>query len=172
MNGIAGQAHRILGIDPGSRVAGFGVVEHGGSRIRYVASGCIRAGQGEMMGRLQILHDGVCELLATYDPAALAVESVFVHRNPGSALKLGQARGVALAPALARGIPVHEYSPAVVKQALVGRGNAAKNQVQHMISALLDLPGTPQPDAADALAVAVCHCQTARTLRAWKGAVS
>lgn len=161
---------RVLGLDPGSRIAGFGVVEQQGNRVQYVASGCIRTGQGEMMARLRVLFEEVRELVESYAPDELAVESVFVHRNAGSALKLGQARGAALAPALAAGIEIHEYTPTFIKQAIVGTGNAAKAQIQHMVSVLLNLPGHPQADAADALAVALCHCQTVRTRRSWKEA--
>ncbi len=155
---------RILGIDPGSRITGFGVIELEGSRPRYVESGCIRAGSGEFVGRLKTIFDGLRELVSIYAPSEVAIEKVFMHRNPDSALKLGQARGAAICAVMVDGLPVSEYSPAEIKQATVGKGNAAKTQVQHMVQALLQLPGTPQEDAADALAVALCHAHTRQTL--------
>ncbi|HXG28384.1 MAG TPA: crossover junction endodeoxyribonuclease RuvC [Nevskiales bacterium] len=155
---------RILGIDPGSRVTGYGIVDLLGGECRYVDSGCIRAPEGRPLGeRLKAIFEGVDMLVATYRPAALAVEQVFLYRNADSALKLGQARGVAICAAALAGLAVAEYMPSVVKQAVVGSGRASKEQVQHMVSALLKLPGRPQADAADALAVALCHGHTLRT---------
>lgn len=155
---------RILGIDPGSRITGFGIIEQAGGRVVYVDSGCVRAGDGEFTARLRIIFEGVREIVATHRPQAVAIERVFVHRNPDAALKLGQARGAALCAVLEHGLPISEYSPMAIKQATVGKGNAAKAQVQHMVQALLRLPGVPQADAADALAVALCHAHTASTL--------
>ena len=155
---------RILGIDPGSRITGFGVIERSGGRVRYVESGCIRTGGGEFAERLKVIFDSLREIVAIYRPGEVAVERVFMHKNADSALKLGQARGAALCAVMAEGLNVSEYSPAEIKQATVGRGNAAKTQVQHMVQALLDLPGVPQADAADALAVALCHLHTGQTL--------
>lgn len=152
---------RILGIDPGSRITGFGVIERSGGRLVYVDSGCIRAGDGDFPGRLKIIFDGVSEIVRQHAPQAVAIEQVFLHRNPDSALKLGQARGAALCAALAIGVAVHQYMPAAIKQATVGKGNASKAQVQHMVQALLGLSATPQADAADALAVAICHLNSA-----------
>ncbi len=150
-------ALRVLGIDPGSRVTGFGIVEGGRGRARYVVSGCLRLGRGPLAARLrQIFHD-MSEVVARYRPEVVAVEAVFVHRNPASALVLGQARGVAIAAAVAAGLPLVEYSPSQVKQAVVGTGRAEKLQVQAMVQRLLALEGAPQADAADALAVALCH---------------
>ena len=148
---------RILGLDPGSRVTGYGVVDAGGSGVRYVASGCIRVGNGSMPGRLLAIHRHVAELVATYAPGEIAIERVFVHRNPDSALKLGQARGAALCGACQAGASVHEYAARAVKQAVTGTGAAAKGQVQHMIKALLSVQGRMAADAADALAIAICH---------------
>jgi crossover junction endodeoxyribonuclease RuvC len=155
---------RVLGIDPGSRITGFGLVERVGGRATYVESGCIRAGDGDFPERLRIIFEGVRDLIRIYTPAEVAIERVFVHRNPDSALKLGQARGAAICAIVTAGLAVSEYMPAEIKQATVGKGNASKEQVQHMIQALLRLPGSPQADAADALAVALCHLNTNQTL--------
>jgi crossover junction endodeoxyribonuclease RuvC len=150
---------RILGLDPGSRITGYGVVDVGQRGVRYVASGCIRVGNGEMAGRLLQIHRHVTELVATYAPAEIAIERVFMHKNPDSALKLGQARGAALCGACQAGAPVFEYAPRAVKQTVTGTGGAEKTQVLHMIKALLALDGRLSADAADALAIAVCHAQ-------------
>jgi crossover junction endodeoxyribonuclease RuvC len=150
---------RILGLDPGSRITGFGVVETGTRGIRYVASGCIRVGSGEMAGRLLEIHRHVGELIEAYAPGEIAIERAFVHRNADSALKLGQARGAALCGACRAGAPVFEYAPRAVKQTVTGTGAAEKSQVLHMIKALLALEGRLSADAADALAIAICHAQ-------------
>jgi crossover junction endodeoxyribonuclease RuvC len=150
---------RILGLDPGSRITGYGVVDAGKRGVRYVASGCIRVGQGEMSGRLLEIHRHVTELVEAYAPGEIAIERVFMHRNPDSALKLGQARGAALCGACHAGAPVFEYAPRAVKQTVTGTGSAQKAQVMHMIKALLALHGRVSADAADALAIAVCHAQ-------------
>lgn len=150
---------RILGLDPGSRVTGFGVVDAGQAGLRYVASGCIRVGNGAMAARLLEIHRHVTELVDTYAPGEIAIERVFMHKNPDSALKLGQARGAALCGACHAGAPVYEYAPRAIKQTVTGTGAAAKGQVQHMIKALLTLQGRLSADAADALAIAVCHAQ-------------
>ena len=150
---------RILGLDPGSRVTGFGVVDAGHTGLRYVASGCIRVGSGAMAARLLEIHRHVSELVDTYAPGEIAIERVFMHKNPDSALKLGQARGAALCGACHAGAPVYEYAPRAIKQTVTGTGAAAKGQVQHMIKALLTLEGRLSADAADALAIAVCHAQ-------------
>jgi len=155
---------RILGIDPGSRVTGFGVVDFSGGRARHVASGCLGA-RGEGLGeRLRSIHAAVAEVVARYHPDELAVEQVFIHRNPAAALKLGQARGAALLAGVEAGLALHEYMPNQVKQAVTGRGHATKEQVQHMIRVLLGLAELPPSDAADALAVAVCHGHVRQTL--------
>ncbi len=157
-------AQRILGIDPGSRITGFGIIERDGNRVVYVESGCIRAGDGDFAGRLKTIYDGLRDIVAIYTPGQVAIEQVFMHRNPDSALKLGQARGAAICAVMSMGLSISEYTPAEIKQATVGKGNAAKEQVQHMVQALLKLPGTPQADAADALAVALCHNHITQTL--------
>ena len=156
---------RILGIDPGSRVTGFGIIERQGSRLSYVESGCIRAGEGDFPTRLKTIFDGLCDVVRIYAPEQGAIEQGFMHRNPDSALKLGQARGAAICAVMAMALPISEYTPAEIKKATVGRGNAAKEQVQHMVTALLKLPGLPQADAADALAVALCHSHVGQTLQ-------
>jgi crossover junction endodeoxyribonuclease RuvC len=155
---------RILGIDPGSRITGFGVIEREGNRVVYVESGCIRAGDGDFAGRLKTIYDGLRDIVTIYAPEQVAIEQVFMHRNPDSALKLGQARGAAICAVMSMGLSISEYTPSEIKQATVGKGNAAKEQVQHMVTAMLKLPGTPQADAADALAVALCHNHTTQTL--------
>lgn len=159
----------ILGIDPGSRITGFGVIRRTGQKIEYVVSGCIRTGEGELAGRLKKIYDGVSELISTYQPEQFAIEQVFMGKNADSALKLGQARGVAIVAAVQQGLPVAEYAPRTIKQAVVGKGSAAKEQVQHMVQYLLKLPGIPQADAADALAIAICHAHTSASLMAQAG---
>lgn len=155
---------RILGIDPGSRITGFGIIGLEGKRLSYVESGCIRAGDGDFAGRLKTIFDGIRDIVEIYAPTEVAIEKVFMHRNPDSALKLGQARGAAICAVMSMNLTIHEYSPSEIKKATVGKGNAAKDQVQHMVQALLNLPGMPQEDAADALAVALCHNHTSQTL--------
>ncbi|PHS64267.1 MAG: crossover junction endodeoxyribonuclease RuvC [Thalassobium sp.] len=159
----------ILGIDPGSRITGFGVIRRTGQKIEYIVSGCIRTGEGELSGRLKKIYDGVSELITTYQPEQFAIEQVFMGKNADSALKLGQARGVAIVAAVQQGLPVAEYAPRTIKQAVVGKGGAAKEQVQHMVQYLLKLPGIPQADAADALAIAICHAHTSASLMAQAG---
>jgi crossover junction endodeoxyribonuclease RuvC len=151
---------RILGIDPGSRVTGYGVIDSDGSSSRYVASGCIRTDGGELAPRLKVIFEGVQSLLCQYRPGEIAIEKVFLHRNADSALKLGQARSAALCATFADGVAVHEYAARAVKQAVVGNGGADKPQVQHMVRALLRLSSSLGPDEADALAVALCHAHS------------
>lgn len=148
---------RILGIDPGSRLTGFGVVHIHAGEVRYVASGCVRVPRGGLGERLKTVYDGIAEVIATYAPDAIAIEKVFLARNPDSALKLGQARGAAICAGVNAALSVAEYSALQIKQAVVGRGHAGKEQVQHMVQVLLNLSGAPQADAADALACALCH---------------
>lgn len=155
---------RIIGIDPGSRLTGFGIIEIQGDTSRAVHYGAIKAGNGEFTERLGIIFNGIRDLIAEFQPDQAAVESVFVAHNAASAIKLGQARGAAVCAVIAGGVPVSEYSPRSVKQAIVGRGGADKVQVQHMVRVLLGLKESPQEDAADALAVALCHHHTQSTL--------
>ncbi len=152
---------RILGVDPGSRRTGFGVIECRGGDYVHVAHGCLNVGSAVMTERLRLIFDGLQSLIDEHQPAEVAVERVFVNRNVESALKLGQARGAALC-AVPKGIPVFEYAPRAIKMALVGSGAAEKSQVAHMISTLLRLSGRIGPDASDALAVAVCHAHSRR----------
>ncbi len=152
---------RILGVDPGSRKTGYGIVDVDGSRITHVAHGLIQAGDGEFVERLGCLFTGLSDLIAEFSPECAAMEDVFVSRNAASALKLGQARGALIAACTHAGLAVSAYSPTVVKQAVVGFGRAEKEQVQHMIKLLLKPPSPLAEDAADALAVAVCHANHA-----------
>ena len=155
----------ILGIDPGLRTTGFGVIEKHGSKLRYIASGTIKTGlEGALPPRLKIILDGVREVVATYNPQCAAIEKVFVNVNPQSTLLLGQARGAAISALVGADLDVAEYSPTQIKQSVVGSGKAAKPQVQDMVSRLLMLPGLPGSDAADALGVAICHAHTHDTL--------
>jgi crossover junction endodeoxyribonuclease RuvC len=154
---------RILGIDPGSRFTGFGIIEVNGDRVTPIHQGVIKAGTGEFPQRLGIIFSGIKDLIGEYAPDEVAIETVFVSKNAGSALKLGQARGAAMCAAISLGLPIAEYSPRSVKQAVVGRGGADKVQVQHMITVLLNLKERPVEDAADALAVALCHHHTQQT---------
>ena len=148
----------ILGIDPGLAVTGFGVIGKRGQTLAYVTSGCIRSrADGEMPARLKTILDGLAEVIALQHPDEVAVEKVFVNVNPQSTLLLGQARGAAICAAVLCGLPVAEYTALQVKQAVVGHGHARKEQVQEMVRRLLKLPGNPSPDAADALACAICH---------------
>jgi crossover junction endodeoxyribonuclease RuvC len=149
---------RILGIDPGLRLTGFGVIERGDDgRLVYVASGVIRVPDGELPTRLAAIYTQLREVIAEFRPQAAAVEKVFVNVNPQTTLLLGQARGAALCALATAGLPVSEYTALQVKQAVVGYGRATKEQVQAMMVRLLLLPGTPSRDAADALACATCH---------------
>ena len=157
---------RILGIDPGSRVAGYGVVDKVGHRLQFVSCGAIRVATGRPLPtRLKEIYDGIDEVLETLRPDVVAVEEIFVAANPRSALTLGHARGVLILAAMQHGLGVHEYPARVVKQAVAGYGHAAKAQVQQMVRVLLELSGAPSEDAADALAVAICHANHCNGLR-------
>lgn len=155
---------RILGIDPGSRITGYGVVEVNGGTSRYIDCGCIRAGEADLPQRLKIIFQSLTEIILDVRPDAVAIESVFMNRNADSALKLGRAQGAAMCAAVSQDLAVMEYTPAQVKQAVVGKGNAAKEQIQHMVKILLGLSKNPQADASDALAVALTHIHTSQTL--------
>ncbi len=148
---------RILGIDPGLRVTGYGVIEKSGKGLLYVASGCIKSPDGELPDRLKNILESVQEVIRLYAPIEVAVEKVFVNVNPQSTLLLGQARGAAICAAVLHALPVSEYTALQVKQAVVGNGHAKKEQVQEMVKRLLKLAGNPSADAADALACAICH---------------
>ena len=133
------------------------MIESAGSKLRYVTSGCVKSGQGDLATRLKAILEGLKEVIAAHAPVEVAVEKVFVNVNPQSTLALGQARGTAICAAVLAGLPVAEYTALQVKQSVVGKGHARKDQVQHMVKRLLALPGDPSPDAADALACAICH---------------
>lgn len=154
----------ILGIDPGSRITGYGVVRDSGRGCEYVASGCIRTGTGALQERLQSVFRGVREVIQTYGPVTMGIEKVFMAKNADSALKLGQARGAALVAAMEESMEIAEYSATQVKQAIVGSGGADKQQVQMMVMHLLKLTQKPQIDASDALAIALCHAHTRSSL--------
>ncbi|WP_144393828.1 crossover junction endodeoxyribonuclease RuvC [Pleionea sediminis] len=160
----------ILGIDPGSRITGFGVIETQGKSFQYLTSGCIRLKEGSLSERLQQIYDGLSTVIRQYNPTEAAIEQVFMSKNADSALKLGQARGVAIVAAASHALDVAEYSARQIKQAVVGHGAADKSQVQHMVTSLLKLSATPQADAADGLAVAICHCNTMQSMVAQAGA--
>ena len=157
---------RILGIDPGSRATGYGIIDKIGSNLGFVTCGTIRTGGENKFGdRLLLIYEGLRSVIDQYKPDVAAVEDVFLSQNPQSALKLGHARGVAVLAAMKSGLEVHDYLPRKVKQAVAGYGQADKQQVQHMVRALLELSSSPSNDAADALAVAICHAnQTALQL--------
>lgn len=147
----------ILGIDPGSRVTGYGVIKEEKRTLHYIDSGCIRTPDAALSERLLVIFNGICELMEICSPQEAAIEQVFMHQNPNSALKLGQARGAAMVAAASHRIPVHEYAPRAIKQSVVGYGGAGKTQVKQMVINLLNLKSPPQADAADALAIAICH---------------
>ena len=157
---------RILGIDPGLRVTGFGVLDKEGQQLNYVASGCIKIPEGELPERLKTILNSLREVIAQHQPDQVAVEKVFVNVNPQSTLLLGQARGAAICAAVLANLPVAEYTALQVKQAVVGSGHAKKEQVQEMVKRLLKLSGIPSPDAADALACAICHAHGGQGLGA------
>src|SRR5438445_6690872 len=148
---------RILGIDPGLRVTGFGIIERKGASLTYIASGCVKSGDAELADRLKTILAGLREIIGEHRPQQVALEKVFVNVNPASTLALGQARGTAICAAVISALPVSEYTALQVKQAVVGNGHARKEQVQEMVRRLLGLPGDPSADAADALACAICH---------------
>ncbi len=153
-----------MGIDPGSLKTGYGLIESSGNRLRFLECGTIKTGGGPLPPRLKIIFHEVRQVVRHWSPDEMAIENVFLARNPDSALKLGQARGAAICAVMAEGVPVSEYTANQVKQAIVGKGHAAKTQVQHMVKILLKLSETPQEDAADALAIALCHANTRKTM--------
>ena len=158
---------RILGIDPGLQTTGFGVVDVDGARLSYVGSGTIKTTHlalGDLPGRLKVIFDGICEITERYQPDAATIEIIFVNVNPQSTLLLGQARGASITALVSRGLPVAEYTALQMKKAVVGHGRAAKTQVQEMVRRLLDLPGLPGPDAADALGMAITHAHAGQAM--------
>ena len=147
----------ILGIDPGSRITGYGLIKESKQQLQYLDSGCIRTSEGELSQRLLQIFNGICQLMEEFSPDEVAIEEIFMHQNPSSALKLGHARGVAMVACASHRVKVSEYSAREVKQSLSGYGAAEKSQVKHMVVSLLMLTSSPQSDAADALAIAICH---------------
>lgn len=162
----------ILGIDPGSRKTGFGIIELVSGRAGYITSGVIRIPELDLPQRLKVIFDSITQISSQYALNEVAVEQVFMAKNASSALKLGQARGAAITAAVVLGLPVFEYEARKIKQSVVGNGGADKLQVQHMVKTLLRLPAAPQEDAADALAVALCHANTQSQLVKLAGARS
>ncbi|WP_371189056.1 crossover junction endodeoxyribonuclease RuvC [Thalassotalea maritima] len=164
----------ILGIDPGSRITGYGVIYKQGRKFQYLGSGCIKtiSAGDDMAKRLQVIFAGVTELITQFNPDMFAIEQVFMGLNPAGALKLGQARGAAIVAATNADLDVAEYSARQIKQAVVGTGAAKKEQVQHMVASILKLPALPQADAADALAVAICHAHSYDSLIKMAGQAS
>lgn len=160
----------ILGIDPGSRITGYGLIKETDRKIEYIDSGCIRTAiEGELSQKLLQIYDGICQLMDHYSPTEVAIEQVFMHQNPSSALKLGHARGVAMVAAASHRVKINEYSARAIKQTVVGYGAADKEQVSHMVVHLLMLNSSPQKDAADALAIAICHSHMRKGLSAIMG---
>jgi crossover junction endodeoxyribonuclease RuvC len=160
---------RILGIDPGSRLTGFGVLDCVDDRATYVASGAINTIEGEFTDRIKLIFESVNAIVTEYRPHVVAIESVFVAKNAGSTLKLGHARSAAICATFEFNLDVFEYAPRQIKQAVVGSGSATKEQVQHMVCSLLELDGAPSPDAADALATALCHANQRRLQATLRG---
>ena len=152
----------ILGIDPGSRITGYGVIRQTGRQLTYLGSGCIRMNTAELPARLKLIYAGISEIITQFSPDYFAIEQVFMAKNADSALKLGQARGAAIVAAVNHDLPVFEYAARQVKQTVVGLGSAEKSQVQHLVRTLLKLAANPQDDAADALAIAITHCHVAQ----------
>jgi crossover junction endodeoxyribonuclease RuvC len=150
----------IIGIDPGSRITGFGIIESNGLKHKYITSGCIRVSNKKFPERLQQIFTDLCAVIQQHKPQQAAIEQVFMHINANSALKLGQARGAATTALVNNDLPVAEYSARQIKQAVVGFGAASKTQVQHMVKLILNLDGDIQEDAADALGAALCHANT------------
>lgn len=164
---------KILGIDPGLRTTGFGVIMKQGNKLAYIASGTINTPtQSDLPERLKTIFSSVTEVIRIYQPDCAAVEKVFVNVNPQSTLLLGQARGAAISALVNANLPVSEYTALQLKQAVVGHGKAHKQQVQDMVQRLLLLPELPGPDAADALGVAICHAHSGDALAALGGLVS
>ena len=162
----------ILGIDPGSRITGYGLINATGNKLVFIDCGCIKTESSPLPERLHQIFKGLCQVIERYSPQQAAIEDVFMGRNASAALKLGQARGGAIVACLHKELPIEEYSARTVKQAIVGRGAAEKQQVQHMVKLLLGIDKKLQEDAADALAVAICHAHTQTSLIKMAGAKS
>ena len=148
---------RIIGIDPGSRIMGIGIIDSDGRYNKHVFSTCVRMGKESFPERLGIIYRAITDVIQTHQPQQMSIEDVFVSNNPSSALKLGQARGAAICAGVINGLEVHEYTARAVKQSVVGKGSADKDQVMHMVKILLNLSGKLQVDTSDGLAIALCH---------------
>lgn len=157
----------ILGIDPGSRITGYGFIKEKNRRLYYVDSGCIRTEGSTLSQKLLQIFNGICQLMEEFSPDEVAIEQIFMHQNPSSALKLGHARGVAMVACASHRLHISEYSAREVKQSVVGYGAAQKQQVKQMVVNLLMLNRAPQNDAADALAVAICHSHMRQHAKLW-----
>ena len=151
---------RILGIDPGSQTTGYGIIDTEGNHSVHIDNGIIRVQEKNIAEKLRLIYQGISELITQFEPCEVSIEKVFMHKNADSALKLGQARGAAITAAAFYDLEIFEYSANRVKQSTVGKGHAAKEQVQHMVKVLLNLPEVPFTDAADALAIALCHAHS------------
>jgi len=160
---------KILGIDPGLRATGFGVIDQQGNKLTYIASGIVSTPNADLPQRLKVIFTGISDIVHTYAPDCAAIEKVFVNVNPQSTLLLGQARGAAICALVHANLGVAEYTALQVKQAVVGRGKAQKQQVQDMVRRLLVLPGLPSTDAADALGVAICHAHSGEAIAMLSG---
>ena len=160
---------RVLGIDPGSINTGFGIIDTKGNHSKHVDNGVIKIKGETLAEKLKVIHQGITALIVEFQPEEVSIEKIFMNRNADSAIKLGQARGVAIAAAAIKDLPVYEYTANQVKQATVGKGHAAKEQVQHMIKILLCLEKQPVADAADALAIALCHANSREGLLRMQG---
>ena len=154
---------RVIGIDPGSRVIGYGIIEMLPNNYRYISSGTLRINADNLPLKLKQIFNSILQLIQEYQPQQMAIEQIFMSKNADSALKLGQARGAAICAVQTQDIPVFEYAARQVKQAIVGKGSAEKTQVQHMVKLLLNLQGTMQIDASDELGIAICHAHYAQT---------
>ncbi len=154
---------RIIGVDPGSRITGYGIIDSNRQRLDHVANGCVAAKTGTFPERIKFIFQELSDLVGEYRPDSMVLEQVFFARNPQSALKLGHARAAAMLAGANADLPIHEYAARQVKQALTGRGGAKKDQIQHMVRILLGLGESPATDAADALALAICHAHTDAT---------
>lgn len=160
---------RILGIDPGSLITGYGIIDTTGNHSKHIDNGIIRVDGKDIAEKLRIIYEGIAQLINEYHPQELSIEKVFMHKNADSALKLGQARGAAITAGATHNLDVFEYTANQVKQSTVGKGHAAKEQVQHMVKILLNLPEVPFTDAADALAIALCHAHSREGVLRMKG---
>ncbi|MDY6321681.1 MAG: crossover junction endodeoxyribonuclease RuvC [Succinivibrio sp.] len=156
----------VIGIDPGSRFTGYGIVRSQAGKVSYLGSGCIAAGNGPIAGRLKIIYEGVTQLVGQFSPDCMAIEETFLSKNVQSTVKLSEARASAMVAGANLGLEVFEYTPQQIKQSVVGYGWADKTQVQYMVRKILCLSGSPQADAADALACAICHAFTASVTKA------